>query len=133
MNKSQAITEFWNSFGIPAFDETTVPEYIDDGHGNQVKLVPPYITFNIVEDSLNSVVNLYANIWYKSTSWREITLKTAEIAKRLVEMQPPTIELDNGRLYLTKGTPFAQRMSEPTDDTIRRMYINVQAEFLTAY
>ena len=48
-------------------------------------------------------------------------------------MQPPTIELDNGRLYIAKGTPFAQRMSEPSDDTVRRILLNISAEYLTAY
>lgn len=133
MNKSQAITEFWNSFGIPAFDENTVPEYVDDGKGNLIKLQPPYITYNVVEDDLDNVVNLYASIWYHSTSWREVTLKVGEVSKRITEMYPPTIQLDNGRLYLAKGTPFAQRMSDPNDDMIRRIYINIQAEFLTAY
>lgn len=133
MNKAQALDKFWNSFGIPAFDETTVPEYVDDGNGNQIKLEPPYITYNVVEDSLDSVTNLYANLWYRSTSWREITVKAGEIAKTIVEMNPPSIPLDNGRLYLAKGNPFAQRMEEPNDSTIRRMYLNIQAEFLTAY
>lgn len=123
MKKAQALDTFWNSFGIPAYDETDVP-------GN-AKM--PYITYSVGEDSLGSVVNLHANLWYYSTSWREITLKADEIAKKIVEMNPPSIPLDNGRLYLAKGTPFAQRMSEPGSDETRRIYINVQAEFLTAY
>lgn len=34
---------------------------------------------------------------------------------------------------LKRGSPFAQRMSDPNDDMIRRIYINITAEFLTAY
>lgn len=123
MDKQQAIDTFWNSFGIPAYDENSVP---DDA-------VMPYITYNVISDSLDSVVNLYANLWYSSMSWKDISLKSEEIAERIVKMNPPSIAIDNGRLYLAKGKPFAQRMSEPEDDKIRRIYINVQAEFLTAY
>ena len=123
MNKAQALDKFWNSFSIPAYDENTVPDNAQ----------MPYITYNVIEDELGNVVNLYANLWYRSTSWKDITLKSDEIAKKITEMYPPAIAIDNGRLYLAKGTPFAQRMNDPESDTIRRMYINIQAEFLTAY
>jgi hypothetical protein len=48
-------------------------------------------------------------------------------------MNPPSIKFDGGRLYIAKGNPFAQRMADPNDDMIRRMYLNIQAEFLSAY
>ena len=47
-------------------------------------------------------------------------------------MVPPTIPIENGRLYITKGKPFAQRLSNP-NELVRGNYINIQAEFLTAY
>ena len=34
---------------------------------------------------------------------------------------------------LKRGSPFAQRMSDPNDDMIRSIYINITVEFLTAY
>ena len=133
MNKAQALDKFWNSFGIPAYDETTVPEYVDDGNGNQVKLEPPYITYSVITGRLEDIINLNASVWYHSKSWKDITLKTDEIAAKIKNMVPPTIPIENGRIYLTLGDPFAQRMSDPSSDTIRRMYLNIQAEFLTAY
>lgn len=122
MDKAQAIQNFWERFGLPAYNETTVP---DDA-------VMPYITYGISTDSIGNVVFLPASIWYRTTSWRDVSRKAEEIAEYIVNMQPPSIALDKGRLYLAKGTPFAQRMSDP-DDTVRRIYINLQAEFLTAY
>jgi formylmethanofuran dehydrogenase subunit A len=74
-----------------------------------------------------------ASIWYRSTSWKDVSDKAEEIAEYIVKMAPPSIEIDNGRLYISKGTPFAQRMSEPSDDMVRRIYININAEFLTAF
>lgn len=124
MDKSQAIYNFWSKFGLPAYDENTVPE-------NTGKR---YITYNTVLDSLGNVINLYGNIWdVDSTSWEFVSKKAEEIAEAIVKSYPISYAVDNGRLYLAKGTPFAQRMSDPSSDRVRRMYINIQAEYLTAF
>ena len=78
-----------------------------------------------------SPLTLYGSLWYKSYSWEEISKKTEEIAKFIYKMKP--IQIDGGYLWINKGSPFAQRMSDPSDDLIRRMYINIDVEFLTAY
>lgn len=123
MDKYQAIDNFWNSFGWTAYDEGTVPE----------DAAMPRITYSVVTDSLDNPVMIPASLWDKSYSWENISKKADEIAQRLSTMNPPSIKIDSGRLYLTKGSPYAQRMQEPSDDTIRRMYLNVDAEFFTAY
>lgn len=123
MDKAQALQNFWESFGIPAYEQTTVPE----------SATMPYITYSVSTDSLGNVVNMYASIWYHSTSWKDISEKTEQIARYIVGMNPPSIKFDGGRLYIAKGTPFAQRMEDPNDDMIRRMYLNIQAEYLSAY
>lgn len=123
MDKAQALQNFWESFGIPAYEQTTVPD----------TATMPYITYSVSTDSLDNVVNMYASLWYHSTSWKDISEKTEQIARYIVGMNPPSIKFDGGRLYITKGTPFAQRMEEPNDDMIRRMYLNIQAEYLSAY
>lgn len=122
MDKSQALQSFWESFELPAYDETTVP---DDAQ-------MPYITYSVTTDSLDNIINMYASLWYRSNTWKDISIKTDEISKAIVNMNPPAIKLDNGRLYIAKGSPFAQRMIDE-DDAIRRMYLNIQAEYLTAY
>jgi uncharacterized protein YebE (UPF0316 family) len=121
MDKVQALVQFWNSFGIPAYDENSVPD----------RNAMPYITFNVITDSLGNIVNLYGNIWYNSTSWKEVTQKAEEIAKK-IGYGYKLKKLDNGYLYITKSNPFSQRMQD-TDDTVKRIYINIQAEYLTAY
>lgn len=123
MNKEQAIQKLWSSFGIPAYDEQTVPD--------DAKM--PYITYQVATDSIDQIVNLSASIWYRSSSWKDVSNKCDEIARYLAEQGFAKIELDNGYVWFVKGTPFAQRMSDPEDDMIRRIYLNVQAEFLTAY
>lgn len=123
MTKGQAIQAFWESFGLTAYDETTVP---DDAP-------LPYITYSVKTDSFDNVVLVNASLWYRSYSWKEISEKTEEIAMAIIKMNPPSIKIDGGRLYITKGVPFAQRMREDSDDAIRRMLLNVNYEFLTEY
>ena len=123
MDKAQAIDKFWNSFGIPAYDKYTVPK--------NAKF--PYITYTMQTDSFERPVILNADLWYKSKSWKDIFQKSEEIAQTIAEMYPITLEIDGGRLYIVKGTPFAQRMDDPDDDTIRRMYLTVQVEYLTRW
>lgn len=121
MDKAQAIDAFWKSFGIKAYDENTVPKDTEF----------PYITYNVTTAALGTVVNLYGSIWYREPSWKNISLKTEEIS-RFIGYGGKEFPIDGGYMWLVRGTPFAQRMSDPNDDMIRRMYINIQAEFLTA-
>lgn len=125
MDKAQAIHAFWSQFGWKAYDENSVPTGADAPK-------PPYITYNVTIDSLDRVVNLSASLWDRSSSWARVSQKAEEIAKNLAESWPISKEIDNGRVYFAPGYPFAQRMSDE-DDMIKRIYINVQAEFLTAY
>lgn len=121
MNKEQAIHNFWSSFGLTAYDEMTVP---DDAE-------MPYITYSVTTDKWGSVVNLTANLWYHSTKWEEISLKKEQIAQYIGAGR--VLKLDNGYLWIVQGQPFAQRMADDVSDSIRRIYLNLQAEFLTAY
>lgn len=123
MDKEQAIHEFWSSFGLLAYDEGTVPD--------EAQL--PYITYTISTDSIGNPLQLNASLWYDSTSWKEITKKTEEISRFITNNGYYLKEIDGGYLWIQKGVPFAQRMSDPESDTIRRMYLNITVEFLTAY
>ena len=123
MNKAQALDAFWNSFNIPAYDENTVP----DNPGEK------YIAYSVSTGSIEDVINLSAKIWdMNTTSWKFVEEKAAEIAEYIAKMVPPTILIENGRLYITEGSPFSQRISNP-DELVRGVLINIQAEFLTAY
>ena len=122
MNKVQALDAFWNSFGIPAYENNTVPE--DESLRGDF-----YITYDVSTDSLDRAVPMSASIWkLKSTSWKEVSLKAEQISDSLIQVK--TIPLDTGFLYITRGQPFAQRVNDEVETT-RRIYINIMAEFLT--
>lgn len=121
MNKSQALQKFWSSFGIPAYDQYTVPQ--------TAKM--PYITYSVSEADFGYPVSLTASIWYRSQSWEQVTLKSYEIAKAL-SLGGKILKIDDGGIWIYKGSPFSQRMSD-TDDTVRRIVLNITAEFFTNY
>lgn len=123
MDKLQVIDEFWNSFSWDAYDEYSVPD--------DVKY--PYITYSAATGDLDTPVTLYANLYDRSPSWERVSLKALEIEDRLTTMVPSAIQFDHGRLYLTKGSPFSQRMEEPNDEQVRRVYLNITAEFFSSY
>lgn len=125
MIKSEAIQQFWSSFGLKAYDATTVPTGEDAPE-------LPYITYEVQTDSVGTILTLTGSLWYRSPSWRAITEKADEIAER-IGYGYYKVEVDGGYLWITKGQPFARRMSDPEDDMIRRIYIILNAEFLTAY
>lgn len=122
MDKAQSLHAFWSGFDLPAYDESSVPD----------SAVMPYITYNVATDSLDSVLPLHGNLWYRSTAWDAISQKAEEIAEALGSECYMIKKIDGGYVWLQKGRPFAQRMTDE-DEQVRRIYINVTAEFLTAY
>ena len=121
MTKAAAIYQFWNSFGLKAYEENTVP---DDA-------VFPYIAYQLVTDSFDREIQLTASIWYRNESWTGINAKTEEISQR-ISRGGKIIPCDGGVIWLKRGQPFAQSMGDESDNLIKRKYLNITAEFLTA-
>lgn len=121
MDKSQGVQHFFSSFGLKACDENSVL----DGLGF------PYLTYNVVLDNLNNPVAVNMSLWYRGSSWADISKKTDEISKKII--YDNILKIDDGFIWFKRGTPWAQRMGDPSDDMIKRMYFNVTIEYLTAY
>lgn len=123
MDKFQALQTFWESFGIPAYDENTLPT------GDDAPAFP-YITYDAVVSSLGTPVAMSASIWDYGTSWARVTAKMAEI-QSAISRGGKVLPIDGGAIWITPGTPFAQRMND-SNDMVRRIFINISAEYLTA-
>ena len=121
MTKAAAIYQFWNGFGLTAYEENTVP----------TDATFPYITYQLVTDSFYREIPLSASIWYRSESWTGINAKTEEIS-RTIGRGGKIIHCDGGAIWLKRGQPFAQSMGDESDDLIKRKYLNITAEFITA-
>lgn len=122
MNKAQALYSFWASFGWAAYDQTTTPE----------DAPMPRITYQVETDSFDNTLLLSASLWDKSTSWERISQKVEEISRAIQNMNPPSVAIDGGRMFISKGTPFAMRMAD-VDSSIRRIVLNINVEFMTQY
>lgn len=122
MDKWQALQSFWSGYGIPAYDENSV-------FSGANAPTMPYITYEAAIGDISSDVLLSASLWYKSTSWAAISQKAEEISADIEGGK--VVPYDNGVLWIKKGQPFAQRMSEPSDDKVRRMYLNLEVQFLS--
>ena len=121
MTKATAIYQFWSGFGLTSYEENTVP---DDA-------AFPYITYQLVTDSFDREVPVTASLWYRSESWTGINAKTEEISQK-ISRGGKVIPCDGGAIWLKRGQPFAQSMGDESDNLIKRKYLNITAEFMTA-
>lgn len=124
MNKAQAIHEFWSSFSLKAIDEMSA-------YDTRMELPDKYITYEVQTANIGEPVALTASLWYRSTSWADISQKADEIAA-YIGYGGRVIPVDGGYLWIKLGSPFAQRMAVDHDSSIRRIYINITVDFLTA-
>lgn len=124
MDKQQALHQFWSGFGWAAYDENTVPDNAMDRFGGK------YITYSVVTSALDEPIPIHANLWMRNTSWKDIT-EMANAISEYIGIGGKVIPFDDGYIWICRGTPFAQRLPE-SDSTIRKIYINLMAEFLSA-
>ena len=121
--KTQALYNFFSGFELPAYEENTVPT-----GKNAPEL--PYITYATATSGFDSDVQISASLWYKGYSWAGADRKATEINAALAH-GGKLIPYTGGALWIRRGTPFAQHMADD-DDTIRRIYLNLTAEYLSA-
>ena len=121
MDKFEALYSFWSSFGIPAFEENSVPT--GDDYPDY-----PYITYEVATGGFNSAISVNGYIWTRSNSWEEADEITEEIATRLKyggELYP----YDGGSLWITAQDNFASNMGDYTDNMIKRKVLNVTLNY----
>ena len=121
MTKAAAIYQFWSGFGLTAYEENTVP----------TDVAFPYVTYQLVTDSFDREVAATASLWYRGESWTDINAKTEEISQT-ISRGGKIIACDGGAIWMKRGQPFAQNMGDESDGLIKRKYLNITAEFMTA-
>lgn len=127
MTREQAIFDFWNSFNIPAFEENSVPTGEDAP-------AYPYITYQLVIDNFGSQVQTSASVYDRDkdnySALFQVLQKTTEI-RRKISRGGIMLAFDNGAVWLKPNAPFSQMMGDSEDNTIRRAYLNMTAEFIS--
>lgn len=120
MTKERAYHAFLASFGLPVYDENTVP---DDA-------TLPRITYNFSDAEFGDPVAMTVSVWDRSTSWTSVTAMKDQIYNA-IGLGGKIIPFDGGYIWVKRGQPFSQRMADE-NDSIRRIYIVLEVEYLTA-
>lgn len=120
MTIEAAFNQFWNKY-LTAYEENSVPE----------DATFPYLTYQIVIGNFGENTPLSVSLWYRGSSWLDINAKSREI-KKGIGNGGIFLKCDDGSIWLKRGTPFAQNMGDESDNLVKRKYLNVTAEFLTA-
>ena len=125
MTKVQALFDFWSRFALHAYEENSVPLGKKGGTPDF-----PYITYEVETDSFGAEVPLSASLWYRDASWTAANAKEKEISE-VIGSVGVFIPCEDGAVWIKRGSPFAQRMGDDSDDMVKRIYINITVEFWT--
>ena len=117
MDSQQALDSWWRSFQWEAWEENSVPD-------NALKDYGHYITYTAGTSEFERPMMLSASLWERSTSWAGTVNKASEI-EATIGLGGTVIPFDGGKIWMKRGSPFSQRMPDE-DDTVRRVYINVE-------
>ena len=121
MDKWQAQYKLWSSFGLPAYDASSVPDGDD-------KPDFPYITYQGVDGTFNSDIPASVSVWTRDYSGLPANAISDTIYQAL-KNGGVTVRYDEGIIWVTAETPFSQNMGDPDDDLIRRKVLNVLLHF----
>lgn len=122
MNKTEALYHFYSGFGLQAIEENVL---LDSN-----ELMFPFLTYSVLTDGFGSEISLNCSLWYRGTSWISADEKAEEIS-RYIGQSGILLDFDDGKIWIKRGSPFAQNMSDDSDDLIKRKIINITAEFFS--
>lgn len=120
MDKYEAQYSFWASFGVPAYEVSSVPD--------AKELTFPYITYQAVNSGFDENAVINASIWTRSTSWTQADALANAIQDEL-KNGGKVVPYTGGIIWITPEVPFVQNMGDPEDDRIRRKVLMVQLHF----
>lgn len=121
MTKGAAIQQFFESFGISAYTASSVP---DDA-------VFPWLTYELITSAWEGgEVGMTVNLWYYTESEAAPNAKAQEISEA-ISVGGKVLKCDGGYIWLKRGSPWCQSLTDDTDSNIKRRYLNVTAEYLT--
>lgn len=128
MDKLQAYNTFWNGFIEPmigaddkwkAYEEASVPS----------NAVLPYITYESASDDFGSSLALTASLWDRSSAWTTVIAKLKQVETE-ISRGGKMVAYDGGAFWIRKAQPWAQRMTDETDSSVKRIVLNLVVEFI---
>ena len=120
MTKGAALQSFFDGI-MTSYAASAVP---DDA-------TLPYLTYELITSAWDGgEVGLTVNMWFRTTSEKEPNSAVDKLSKA-IGLGGVQLPCDDGVIWLKRGSPWAQSLTDETDKTIKRRYINVTAEYLT--
>lgn len=120
MDRWEAQYQFWNQFGVPGYEENTVPDRDD--------ITYPYITYQAAAGGFDESISITASIYDRNSSWLNADKLADQIEHHIRTMLP--MAYDDGKMWVYIGnTTFAQNMGDPDDDLIKRKLLSINIEF----
>lgn len=124
MTKTAALYNFFAGFGLDAWRETSV-------YALESPPTFPYLTYEVNTDAFGDYDTLLTfSLWYRSTSWAKADAKVEEISAA-IGRDGLVLVIDGGYMLIQRRTPFAQDMSDPSDDMVKRKLCNITVRFYT--
>ena len=122
MTLAAAIYDFLSKYGLPVYEETSVPTGGDAPDF-------PYMTYSLVAGYWGDGEQpLTVNLWYRTSSNVEPNAKAQQIGDDIGE-GGCQIPYDGGVVWIKRGTPPWQSVPNESDRSIKRRYINLILEF----
>ena len=120
MTKNKALYAWFNEF-MPFYRASSVPGDVEF----------PYGTYEYIEDAWDGgEVGMTINLWFYTTS-EAIPDEKAQNFSNIIGYGGTTIPCDGGYIWIKRGSPFCQSLTDSNDSSIKRRYINITAEYLT--
>lgn len=121
MTKGQALQNFFSGFGMEAYPSHAVP---DDA-------IFPWLTYDAIFDSFSGgEVSITVNLWFHTESEALPNAKAQELSEA-IGLGGVFLRCDGGVIWLKRGSPWCQSLSDESDRQVKRRYLNVTAEFFT--
>lgn len=120
MTKEAALQAFFEQF-LPSYAASSVPDDV----------VFPYLTYELITSAWEEgEVGLTVNLWYYTTSEATPNAKAREISAAI---GPGGVQVpcDGGTIWLTRGSPWCQSLTDNSDSWIKRRYLNITANYNT--
>lgn len=121
MTKEQALHAFFNSFNMTGYRNTSVPDDV----------IFPYLVYTAPVSSFGEEpVSITVNTYHYTDS-EAVPDAAAEEIRQAIGMGGKMLYCDGGAIWLKWGAPWCQSLVDTTNETIKRRYINITAEYLT--
>ena len=120
MTKDKALHAWFSQF-LPAYPASNVPE----------DAVFPWLTYELITGSWErGKIALPVNLWSYTEGEAVPNAKAQEIADANGK-GGTFVFYDGGAMWITRGSPWCQNITDESDKNIKRRYLNLTVEYLS--